>query len=366
MEQAAPMESAEGSRLLEEAQRVLRLESRALEDLASTLDQTFLNLAERIYRLKGCLLVSGIGKAGLIGRKIAATLASTGTPSHFLHPAEALHGDLGAVRPEDAVLFLSHSGESQELIQLLPMLDRRVCWRAAVTGQRHSRLARQSDVCLVLPPLVEACRLGLAPTTSTTAMLGLGDALAIVLTQMRQFSAEDFAKNHPAGALGRRLCLVEQAMRPIDQCRVTGPMATVRDALVASAQTGRRSGAMLVVDPKGKLLGIFTDSDLARLLERNRDQQLDATIESVMTAKCAVAVAGSRLTEAIERMRQGKYSELPVVDAAHQALGMLDITDMLNLFGDRTPTNDIFGKGPSVASAVRPMGSLKLFTPPES
>ena len=219
------------------------------------------------------MIVSGIGKAGLIGQKIMATLASTGTPSHFLHPAEAVHGDLGRVHADDVVLVLSQSGETEEIVRLLPPLAELGVPIIAITGRADSTLGRAARVVIDLGPVEEACPLGLAPSSSTTAMLAVGDALALVVSRMRGFAREDFARFHPAGNLGLKLSKVEQHMRPLEQCRVAPEGQTVREVLVRVSVPGRRTGATMLVDAEGKLSGIFTDSDLARLFEQRRDRE---------------------------------------------------------------------------------------------
>ena len=215
------------------ARQVILTESRALARVADRLDSEFCQAAALFYGCRGTVLVCGMGKAGLIGQKIMATLASTGTPSHCLHPAEAVHGDLGRVRPEDVMLILSQSGETAEIVRLLPSLAEFGVPVVAITGQAKSTLGRAAAVVIELGALEEACALGLAPSTSTTAMLAVGDALALVVSRLRRFGREDFARFHPAGNLGYKLSKVEQHMRPLDRCRVAQQEQTVRQVLVA-------------------------------------------------------------------------------------------------------------------------------------
>src|SRR5947199_1104671 len=215
-----------------------------------------------------------MGKAGLIAQKVAATLASTGTRSHFLHPSEAIHGDLGRLHADDVALLLSFSGQTEEIVRILPALRDLNVPIIAVTGQPESPLAMQAVITLDLGAIREACPLGLAPTASTTAMLALGDALALVLSRVRGFSSEDFARFHPGGSLGRKLARVEDVMRPLAQCRVARHEQTLRETLVGQSRPGRRTGAIMVVDAAGVLVGVFTDSDLARLLEASRDSAI--------------------------------------------------------------------------------------------
>ena len=253
------------------ARQIIQTEGRALALVAKRLDGEFCRAVGCLYECRGNVIVSGMGKAGLIGQKIMATLASTGTPSHYLHPAEALHGDLGRIQRDDVALVLSQSGETEEVLRLLPSLASLGVPIIAITARADSTLGRAAKVVLELGPLEEACPLGLAPSSSTTAMLALGDALALVTSRMRDFGREDFARFHPAGNLGQRLSKVEHHMRPLVQCRLAPDSETVREVLVRVSVPGRRTGATMLVDGEGKLSGIFTDSDLARLFEHRRD-----------------------------------------------------------------------------------------------
>jgi arabinose-5-phosphate isomerase len=313
------------------AREVILTESRALARVADRLDGEFCRAVQLIHACRGTVLVSGMGKAGLVGQKIMATLASTGTPSHFLHPAEAVHGDLGRVCAADVVLLLSQSGETDEIVRLLPSLREFGVPLVAVTGRAASTLGRAATVTIELGPLEEACALGLAPSTSTTAMLAVGDALALVVSRMRHFGREDFARFHPAGSLGYQLSKVEHHARSLDQCRVAGEEKTVREVLVGTSVPGRRTGATMLVDAEGRLSGIFTDSDLARLFEHRRDGDLDRPIREVMTRDPLRVVAGSLMIDAVALMAGRKISELPVVDAAGKPIGLIDITDVVAL-----------------------------------
>jgi arabinose-5-phosphate isomerase len=328
---------------------IIQLESRALESVARRLDGEFCRAVEHLYGCRGSVIVSGIGKAGLVGQKIMATLASTGTRSHCLHPAEAVHGDLGRVHPDDVVLILSQSGETEEITRLLPSLVEIGVPIIAVTSRPDSTLGQAATVTIGLGPLQEACPLGLAPSTSTTAMLAVGDALALVVSQMRQFTREDFARFHPAGSLGRKLSKVQHHMRALEQCRVAIQSQTVRDVLVNVSMPGRRSGAIMLVDQDGRLAGIFTDSDLARLFEQHRDGQLDGPISAVMTARPCTVPVGSMLTDAIAIMAERKISELPVVDRQGMPVGMLDITDVVGLLPRELPGEAAAPKAAGVA-----------------
>jgi arabinose-5-phosphate isomerase len=337
---------------LELARQIIRDEGSALLDLADSLGNEFCQAAELVYRCTGSVIVSGMGKAGLIGQKVAATLASTGTRSHFLHPGEAVHGDLGRIHSADVVLMLSYSGRTEEVVRLLPAIRELRVPLIAVTGEPNSQLAREATVVLTLGSRDEACPLNLAPSTSTTSMLALGDALALVVSQLRGFTAEDFARYHPGGSLGLKLARVEDVMRPATECRVATTAQTVRAALVAQSRPGRRTGAILVVDENGCLAGIFTDSDLVRLLEHNRDGDLDGPITGVMTAHPLTVNVGTRLAVACEVLAQRKISELPVIDDQSRLVGMIDITDVVTAPA-KVPS-------PSSKSSTRP--ALRLMT----
>ena len=272
-----------------------------------------------------------MGKAGLVGQKLAATLASTGTRAFPLHPAEAVHGDLGRIRPDDVVIALSQSGETEEVLRLVPALRRLGACLIALTERAGSSLGQAADICVALGPIEEACPLGLAPSASTTALMAVGDALALLVSRMRDFRAEDFALYHPAGSLGRKLSRVEDVMRTGKALRRARPGLTVREVLVGLAGPRRRSGAVLIEDEDGRLLGIFTDSDLARLFERRREAELDRPIEEVMTADPVQVAVGAPLTEAVELLKLRKISELPVVDRCGRLVGLVDLTDVIGL-----------------------------------
>ncbi len=322
------------------ARQVILTESRALARVADRLGGEFCQAVELVFACRGNVIVCGMGKAGLIGQKIMATLASTGTPSHCLHPAEAVHGDLGRVRRNDLVLMLSQSGETEEIVRLLPSLAELGVPVVAITGRAASTLGRAATVTVELGALQEACSLGLAPSTSTTAMLAVGDALALVVSQMRRFSRDDFARFHPAGNLGYQLSKVDEQMRPLRQCRVAAEELSVRDVLVCTSVPGRRTGATMLVDEAGRLSGIFTDSDLARLLERRGDQDLDRPIRHVMTQEPLRVQSGSRMTDAVAIMAARKISELPVVDADGRPVGLIDVTDVVALLPKEAATGE--------------------------
>jgi arabinose-5-phosphate isomerase len=308
---------------------VIRAEGQALFLLADRLRDEFCLAVQAMLVCRGSILVTGMGKAGLIGQKIAATLASTGTPAHFLHPGEAVHGDLGRIHGSDIVLALSFSGETEEVTRLIPSLATLMTPLIAITGNPCSALGRAARVTLDLGPLKEACALGLAPSTSTTAMLALGDALALVVSRCRRFNREDFARFHPGGNLGRKLAKVEDVMRPLGECRVADQSQSVREVLVRVSRPGRRTGAIMLIDAPGILTGLFTDSDLARMLEHSQDTALDLPIKRVMTRRPTTVLTGTLLTQAIALLAAKKISELPVVDEQGKPVGLIDITDVV-------------------------------------
>jgi arabinose-5-phosphate isomerase len=321
---------AEGERL-EYARQIVRAEARALEDVAARLDESFLSVVDLVYGGPGRVAVTGTGKSADVGQKIAGTLNSTGTRAYVLDATKAMHGDLGMVHPSDVALVLSHSGESEEIVRLLDPLRQLARAVVALTGNGRSTLARRADLVLAYGPISEACPLGLAPSTSTTAMIALGDALAFVLSRMRDFTHEDFARFHPAGSLGRKLLKVEAVMRQGADVRVASCEETVREVFARARRRGRRTGAVMLTDADGRLCGLFTDSDLARLIEQRRDAALDRPIREVMTADPLTVAEGGRLLEAVEVLRGHKISELPVVDGAGRPVGLLDITDLIGL-----------------------------------
>jgi len=271
--------------------------------------------------------VTGMGKGGLIGEKISATMASTGTPSLFLHSAEAIHGDLGRVTKDDIILAISNSGETEDLIRLLPIIKKIGVRLIAMTGNTHSTLAKHSDVVLDVSVKKEACPLGLAPTASTTVTLAMGDAIAVCLLEKKGFKEQDFAFYHPGGALGKRLLLkVEDIMRKGTANPVVGENELVRDVLFDI--TSARAGAASVVDKKGKLLGIFTDGDLRRHLEED-DRLVLKKIKDVMTKNPTTISKDCLASEALRILKEKRIDELPVVDSKCRPIGMLDVQDLL-------------------------------------
>ncbi|MBV8610836.1 MAG: KpsF/GutQ family sugar-phosphate isomerase [Singulisphaera sp.] len=313
------------------AREVLRIEAEALERVRVRLGGSIARAADMVYQCTGSVIVTGMGKAGHVGQKLAATLASTGTRAFPLHPAEAVHGDLGRIRGDDVVLALSQSGETDEVLRLVPAIRRIGAGLIAITERAGSSLGQAADLCVALGPIEEACPLGLAPSASTTALMAVGDALALLVSRMRDFRAEDFALYHPGGSLGRKLSRVEDVMRTGHQLRRAHVDETVREVFIRLAGPRRRSGAVLIVDEQEVLLGIFTDSDLARLFEKRREADLDRPIGEVMTRDPVQVAVDATLAEAIEAMKARKISELPVVDGGGRPVGLIDLTDLIGL-----------------------------------
>lgn len=314
---------------LQEARRIIRQEADALGRMADKLAPSFCDAVSAIRKAAGCVVVTGVGKAGLIGQKIVATLSSTGTRAHFLHPTEARHGDLGCVCGEEVVLVLSNSGETEELISLIPIFKTLSVPVIAITRDSGNTLARHADIVVPIGRHREAGDLGLAPSCSTTAMLALGDSLALVISRSNGFTARDFAIIHPAGSLGRQLCPVKEVMRSGQQLRIASENETVRDVMIHHSKPGRRTGAVILTNETGRMTGLFTDSDLARLFEKRCDEQLDQAICHVMTCNPVTLGPNVSLAEAITLMSHRKLSEVPVIDQDHIPIGMLDITDVL-------------------------------------
>jgi arabinose-5-phosphate isomerase len=316
---------------LQFAREIMQGEATALRLVAERLDQSFLQAIDLIHDCAGRVCLTGTGKSADVAQKITGTLNSTGTRAYLLDATRAVHGDLGMVAPNDVVLALSHSGESEEVVRILGPLRQLARGLIGLTSNAGSTLAREADVALVIGPLTEVCPLGLAPSTSTTAMIAVGDALAFVLSEMREFKHEDFARLHPAGSLGRKLMKVEVLMRRGSDIRLANARETVRQVFSQGAGRGRRTGAVILVDDTGRLSGLFTDSDLARLFEQRRDAALDRPIEEVMTRAPLTVKVGTRLLDALEVLRDRRISELPVVDESNHPVGLVDITDVIGL-----------------------------------
>jgi len=311
------------------ARRVIELERVALEQVGHRLGDTFTEAVEAMLACKGRIVVTGMGKPGFIAQKISATLASTGTPSLWLHPAEAFHGDLGRVTADDVVIALSNSGETDEITRLLPVLRKIGAKLIGLTGCGDSSLAQMSDIVIDLGSIEEACPLGLAPTASALVMLAVGDALALVVLQRRGFGPEDYAKLHPGGSLGRQFVKVEEIMRTGKRHPVVKDSVSVKDALAAITQAQGRAGAVCVVNDEGKLTGIFTDGDLRRTVQKDINL-LDAGIDEVMTRGPRVTIkAGMLALDAVKLYLEHKFDQIPVVDADGAPAGMLDVEDLV-------------------------------------
>jgi arabinose-5-phosphate isomerase len=314
--------------LVDYAREVIRAEAEAVAQLAGRLNGAFQRAAEMVLACPGRVVVTGMGKPGFIAQKISATFASTGTPSLYLHPAEALHGDLGRLVPGDLVLALSNSGETDELVRLLPSLRRLGAPIIALTGGPKNSLADAADVVLEIGPVPEACPLGLAPTASTVALLAMGDALAMAVQHRRGFSPEQFASLHPGGALGRQLLRVRDVMRTGARNPTVRWDASLRETAAVMTRTEGRPGAASVLDAQGKLVGIFTDGDLRRLVQLG-EMDFTRAVSSVM-GKSPRTVSPDELAQtAAELMRTTEVDQLPVVDADRRPVGLLDVQDLL-------------------------------------
>ncbi|HET6373800.1 MAG TPA: KpsF/GutQ family sugar-phosphate isomerase [Candidatus Polarisedimenticolia bacterium] len=311
--------------LLATAREVLEVESRAIRDLISRLDDRFLKAVETLYACKGRVVVTGLGKSGIICKKIAATLASTGTPALFMHPAEAVHGDLGMVVPGDVVIAVSNSGETAELLQLLERIKRLGVALISLTGNPASTLASQSDIHLSIGVAQEACPMDLVPTASTTASLAMGDALAIALVEKRGFREDDFASLHPAGRLGRKVLTVEKVMHHGDAVPVVGPDTLVKDAIYE--MSAKRMGMTTVCGPGRILAGIITDGDLRRLMQRVPDP-LARRAADVMTKDPATIAPGELATAALHLMETRHITSLVVVGQDQRVEGVVHLHDL--------------------------------------
>ncbi len=311
---------------LERAKEVIDAEITALAALKNNLDGSFLEALDAMLACEGRVIVSGMGKAGLIGQKIAATLASTGTPSFFMHPAEALHGDLGMIKRQDVCLFISKSGESEEITRLLPHVRRVGCRVVGITGNPRSTMAAHCEIVLRLGDISEACPFNLAPTATTTAILALGDALAVCLMRRRNFRIEDYAAVHPAGALGRRVAPVETVMRLGDAVARMRPDQTVQETLFA--MTAARVGAAVVVDADGRLEGIFCDGDLRRGLERDADF-LRRRVGEVMIRNCRRVTVGALAGDVLAIMRENRIADIPILNADGVVVGLADLKGLV-------------------------------------
>ncbi len=316
---------------IERARDIVEREAAAVRQVADRIGAEFLRVLDRILGLRGRVVTAGMGKAGFIAQKVSATLASTGTPSIFLHPAEAIHGDLGRVDPGDLLLAFSKSGETQELLVMLPHVKAVGVPLVAITQSAESTLGRHSDIVLELGRIDEAGPYGLAPSASTTAMLALGDALALVVQEGRRFGPDEFARFHPGGDLGRRLMKVGELMRTGDRNPRVCTGATVLEAIEVMTRTPGRPGATSVVDHDGRLLGFFTDGDLRRLIEHGLANPRERRIDEAMTQNPRSILPDTFALEALALLHQFRVDQLPVVDGHGRLLGLLDVQDLLNL-----------------------------------
>lgn len=308
-------------------QQVLDIEKQAIEGLYEYLDDNFDAACQILFNCKGRVIVTGMGKSGHIGGKIAATLASTGTPSFFVHPGEASHGDLGMVAAQDVVIAISNSGETSEVLNILPVIKRLGVPLIAMTGKPESTLARLADTHVCIAVAQEACPLGLAPTASTTATLVMGDALAVALLNARGFTADDFALSHPGGSLGKRLLLrLQDIMHTGERIPLVSESAIIRDALLEMSRKGL--GMTAITDTQGRLAGIFTDGDLRRILDNQVDVHT-TSIADVMTRSCTTANADMLAAEALKLMQDRKINGLIITDQEGRPCGAMNMHDLL-------------------------------------
>lgn len=315
------------------AREVIAVEADAVARMAGCIDAAFERAVRMILGAQGSILTAGMGKAGHIARKISATLASTGTPSHFLSAADAVHGDAGSIRAGDVLLILSSSGESDEIVRLLSICKKLSHPVIAMTANNKSSLGRHADVVLAMGKIEEACPLKLAPSASTTAMLALGDALALTVMRLRNFTASDFAVFHPAGQIGRRLMSVSEAMtfKKGENLPIASDKLTVGEVLREVSRIKRRSGAVILVDDTGKISGLFSDGDLRRLVTSDDPAPLRKPMSEVMTRNPRRISKDALASEAMAMMKQYRFDEIPVVDESDQPVGLIDVQDLVVL-----------------------------------
>jgi arabinose-5-phosphate isomerase len=314
------------SKTIQFGKEVLLREGQAVAALAELLDARFEEAVQLVLKCTGHTVITGIGKPWLIGQKISATLASTGTRSFPLHPSEAMHGDVGRLHKDDVVIAMSNSGESEEVVRLLPVIKRVGCKLIGITAKPHSALAKHSDVVLEMGKFEEACPIGMAPSVSTTVMLALGDALALAVMKARNFQREDYAKFHPGGALGRSLMKVSEILRGLKETATVDHKATVKDAL--SAITKQKTGAVFILEGK-KLLGVFTDGDLRRHIED--DGLLKHKVAEIMTQPGKRIEIEHLASEAVKMMQDFRIGELPVVNAKGELMGHVALKDLVSM-----------------------------------
>ena len=318
---------AENTLYLDWARDVLNTEAEGLHEIAAALDDNFVRAAEALLHCKGRVVIAGMGKSGHIGRKMAATMASTGTPAFFVHPAEAAHGDLGMIVDHDVVVAISNSGESDEIAAIIPALKRKNITLICITAHPTSTMARHADIHITAAVSKEACPLGLAPTSSTTAVMALGDALAVVLLQARAFTPDDFALSHPAGSLGKRLLLRVADIMHKDEALPAVLLGTpLKEAIVSMSEKGL--GMLAVTDAEGRLKGVFTDGDLRRLFQE-RDSFAGLKVDDIMHASPKTISADRLATEALKAMQSGHVNGLLVVEENGVLIGALNMHDLL-------------------------------------
>ncbi len=315
--------------IIEKGKEVIRIEAEAVANLSESINDDFVKTIDIIYESKGRVVLTGMGKSGLIARKIVATLNSTGTPAIYLHPTDALHGDLGMVRKEDVVILISNSGNTEEITNLLPMLKRLNVTLIAMCGKKNSILGKESDIFLNIYVKEEACPYDLAPTASTTATLAMGDALAVALLEKRGFTEEDFAFLHPGGSLGKRLSLkIREIMIKDDKVPVVDESASIKDVILEI--TSKRLGTTCVVDKKGILAGVITDGDLRRLLERTMDIK-DLTANDIMSKNPKVMSDDYLASYALQQMENFKITAMIIADENKKPIGIVHLHDLINL-----------------------------------
>lgn len=309
---------------------VIKQEAAAVASMSVVIDEHFNSALKAIYHCQGSVILTGMGKAGIIGQKISATLASTGTPSHFLHPAEAVHGDLGRVKKDDIVLVLSYGGETDEIVRLINLLKQQEIMMIAITSQINSRLGKYADITLCMGKINEACPLGVAPTVSTTCMLAVGDSIALTVMKARNFTKQDYAKFHPGGSLGAQLITVRQSMMFDEQQPM--PVALENDTIecmLGKTIKLQRHGAVMIVNAQGKLSGIITDGDLRRHFTAKGTSALKSKACEIMTANPKKICADALAAEAMAIFHKYRIDELPVVDSDSKPIGIIDVQDIV-------------------------------------
>ena len=310
------------------ALETLSIEEHALEVLAAQIDERFSQACEIILQCKGRLVITGMGKSGHIGRKMAATFASTGTPSFFMHPGEAGHGDLGMLVKGDVLIAISYSGKSDEIMMLMPLIKHVGVPLITISGHDKGSMPQNADVALTLGDIQEACPLGLAPTSSTTATLALGDALAVALLEARGFTSDDFARSHPAGALGKRLLLhVKHLMHTGEELPKVSPNTPMNQVLYEISN--KRLGLTTIVDENDTLLGIFTDGDLRRLIDKQQGFDVNLAVSEVMIQHPSTISQDARAVEALEKMNEKKINQFIVVEDANKVIGVISMHDLI-------------------------------------